>query len=149
MAELLPSRPHTLITKVNVVPIIDVCLVLVIILLVTAPMITMSELPVNLPAARSRSADDERNLSITLGSNGELAIDRDNIPAGDFERVLRERLALPENADVLVVVRADSGAAYTQVGEILAQARAAGAGRLAIATRQAKAKGSARREANR
>jgi biopolymer transport protein ExbD len=127
----------SLITKVNVVPIIDVALVLVIILLVTAPMITVSDLPVNLPQARSRGAEDERNLSITLGPDGQLAIDRDTVGSRDFQQVLRDRLARPENANVLVVVRADTGAPYTRVGQVLEDARAAGATRLAIATRQA------------
>ena len=44
-----------LITKVNVTPIIDVALVLVIILLVTAPMMSVSDLPVRLPEARTAS----------------------------------------------------------------------------------------------
>jgi biopolymer transport protein TolR len=127
----------SIINKVNVTPIIDVALVLVIILLVTAPMMTVSDMPVTLPEAHSRGAEDERNLSITLGPNGELAIDRDTVAAQDFGRTLREQLAKPENAEVLVVVRADAGAQYTRVGEILEEARAAGAQRLAIATRQA------------
>jgi biopolymer transport protein ExbD len=130
------SGHPSLITRINVVPIIDVALVLVIILLVTAPIITVSELPVNLPAAHSRGAEDERNLSITLGPNGELAIDRETVSRSDFSEVLRARLAEPENEDVLVVVRADTGAPYTRVGDILEEARSAGATRLAIATRQ-------------
>jgi len=136
MAGNMPDS-SSLITKVNVTPIIDVALVLVIILLVTAPLITVSDLPVDLPQARSRGAEDERNLSITLGPNGELAIDRDTVEARDFGRLLRAQLALPENADALVVVRADAAAPYTRVGEILEEARGAGAQRLAIATRQA------------
>jgi biopolymer transport protein ExbD len=125
-----------LITKINVTPIIDVALVLVIILLVTAPMLTVSDLPVNLPVARSRGSEDERNVSVTLATNGELAIDRQTVAARDFQRVLREQLALPGNADVLVVVRADTGAPYTRVGQLLEEARAAGATHLAIATKQ-------------
>src|SRR3989442_8536059 len=130
------SGSQQLITKVNVTPIIDVALVLVIILLVTAPMLTVSDLPVNLPQARSRGAEGERNLCVTLGVHGELAIDREPVAARDLERALRARLANPENADVLVVVRADAGAPYTEVGEILDEARAAGARHLALATRQ-------------
>ena len=60
--------PHYVITKVNVTPIIDVALVLVIILLVTAPMLSVADLPVDLPQARTREAEDERNVSITLSS---------------------------------------------------------------------------------
>ena len=130
------SASQQLITKVNVTPIIDVALVLVIILLVTAPMLTVSDLPVHLPEARSRGAEDERNLSVTLGVHGELAIDREPVVARDLEAALRARLARPENADVLVVVRADAGAPYTEVGQILDEARAAGARHLALATRQ-------------
>jgi len=128
--------PGELITKVNVTPIIDVALVLVIILLVTAPMIMVPDMPVDLPVAQSRGVEDERNLSITLGSEGQLAIDRDDVAPGDLERRLRERLSEPGNEDLLVVVRADAGAQYARVGEILAVARAAGATHLAIATRQ-------------
>jgi len=131
------SRDSQLITKINVTPIIDVALVLVIILLVTAPMLTVSDLPVQLPEAHSRGAEEERNLSITIGNDGELAIDRDTVQAATLPVVLRQRLAKPENAGILVVVRADAGAPYTRVGEILEEARAAGAQRLAIATRQA------------
>src|SRR3990172_10431459 len=66
---------HTMITKINVVPIIDVSLVLVIILLVTAPLLSVADLPVDLPQARTREAEDERNVSITLGTTGRIAVD--------------------------------------------------------------------------
>jgi biopolymer transport protein ExbD len=124
------------ITKVNVTPIIDVALVLVIILLVTAPMMTVADLPVDLPAAHTRDAEDERNVSITLGTNGEVAIDRDVIASDDLHRILSAKLAEPGNSDVLVVVRADAGATHADVRHLLAEARAAGATRIAIATRQ-------------
>jgi len=125
-----------LITKVNVTPIIDVALVLVIILLVTAPLLSVADVPVDLPQASTREAEDERNISITLGTDGELAIDDKRIAPPSLTSALRDRLAEPGNADVLVVVRADSGAPYSSVRDLLERARAAGAKRLAIATRQ-------------
>jgi biopolymer transport protein ExbD len=132
------SRSRTeLITRVNVTPIIDVALVLVIILLVTAPMLSVSDVAVDLPAARSRGAEEERNVSITLGAQGELAVDRETVTGATLRPVLQQHLAQPGNADVLVVVRADAGVPYTAVGRLLDEARAAGARRLAIATRQA------------
>ena len=131
------SGPKTeLIAKVNVVPIIDVSLVLVIILLVTAPLLSVADLPVDLPQARTREAEDERNVSVTLGANGALAVDDMLIAREDLRHALQARLAEPGNADVLVVVRADSGAPYSSIETLLADARAAGATRLAIATRQ-------------
>jgi biopolymer transport protein ExbD len=124
------------ITKVNVTPIIDVALVLVIILMVTAPLMTTADLPVNLPVARTREAERERNVSVTLGSDGRLAVDDRNVPADSLLAVLTARLAAEKNPNVLVVVRADSHARHVQVRTLLDAARDAGAQRIAIATRQ-------------
>jgi biopolymer transport protein ExbD len=124
------------ITRINVTPIIDVALVLVIILLVTAPMLSIADLPVDLPQAHTREAEDERNVSITLGADGRLAVDDDVVRREQLRSYLAARLAEPGNAEVLVVVRADSGAPFATVRGLLDDARAAGARRLAIATRQ-------------
>jgi len=126
----------TLITKTNVTPIIDVALVLVIILLVTAPMMSMAELPVDLPQAQTREAENERNVSVTLAYDGRLAVDGDEVAPAELRAHLAARLAAPGNAGVLVVIRADSNTRYSIVRGLLADARAAGAKRLAIATRQ-------------
>lgn len=125
-----------LITRVNVTPIIDVALVLVIILLVTAPMLSVADLPVDLPAAHTREAEDERNVSVTLSADGYVAVDEEVVERATLRDKLAARLAQSGNDGVLVVVRADSGAPYGAVREVLADARAAGARRLAIATRQ-------------
>jgi biopolymer transport protein ExbD len=130
------SASNELITKVNVTPIIDVALVLVIILLVTAPMMSVADLPVNLPQARTREAEDERNVSVTLSARGEYAIDQDRIAREAVRAAVAERLARPGNDGVLVVVRADSGVPFADVRQALDDVRAAGAKRVAIATRQ-------------
>ena len=124
------------ITKVNVTPIVDVALVLVIILLVTAPLLSVADLPVDLPQAHTREAEDERNVSITLSSTGALAVDEEVVTREALRGVLATHLTQSGNQDVLVVVRADSGAPYREVHGLLEDARAAGATRLAIATRQ-------------
>jgi biopolymer transport protein ExbD len=124
-----------MITKVNVTPIIDVALVLVIILLVTAPLISVADLPVNLPQAHTREAEDQRNVSITLGSGGELAVDDRIVTETELTAALSARLA-DLGSNVLVVVRADADAPSGRVRALLDLARGAGAKRLAIATRQ-------------
>ncbi len=131
-----PVNQSELITKVNVTPIIDVALVLVIILLVTAPLLPISDLPVDLPKATTREAEDESNLSITLGANGVLAVDDERVAATQFQEALARRLAEPRNQNVLVVLRADSSTPYADVERLMSEARAAGARRMAIATRQ-------------
>jgi biopolymer transport protein TolR len=129
------QRPE-MITKVNVTPIIDVALVLVIILLVTAPMMSVADLPVDLPQARTREAEDERNVSVTISSDGQFAVDETTVLPERLRVTLEKRLAEPGNSGVLVVVRADTGVPFMTVRRTLEDARAAGAQRLAIATRQ-------------
>lgn len=125
-----------IITRVNVTPIIDVALVLVIILLVTAPMMSVSDLPVRLPEARTREAEDERNISVTLGTDGRLAVDDRSVTDATLAPAVAARLAQPGNAEVLVVVRADTATPYAAVKHTIESIRKAGAKRIAIATRQ-------------
>ena len=126
-----------LITKINMTPLIDVALVLVTILLVTAPMLSIADLAVDLPAAHTRGVEDERNISITRAANGDLAVDRQRVAPEALQSMLATLLAQPGNKDVLVVIRADTSIPYREIRDILAKAHAAGAHRLAVATRQA------------
>lgn len=118
--------------KVNVVPIIDVALVLVVILLITAPVLTVRDLGITLPPAHSKSASDDLKVSITLGKDGQIAVDEDIVPPGGLVAAVGRRIA-GTHEDVLVVVRADAGTPYEQVAAVIKDARAAGAKRLAIA----------------
>jgi len=129
------APPPEMITKVNVTPIIDVALVLVIILIVTAPLMSTSDLPVDLPAAHTRQAENQANVSITLARDGALAVDDRRVTFAELRPALAERMA-DAGDDVLVVVRADANAPYVDVRAVLDEARGAGVQRLAIATRQ-------------
>ena len=119
-----------MITKVNVTPIIRVALVLSI-LLVTAPMMSVADLPGTCrrprPAGRGRA-----HINITISSNGQYAVDGTTVhqtSAGDSRR-----LAEPGNAAVPVVVRADTGGRSRRSATRPEDARAAAPP--AIATRQ-------------
>jgi biopolymer transport protein ExbD len=129
------ARPE-IITRVNVTPIIDVALVLVIILLVTAPIITATDMRIQLPEAHTRAAEDQRNISVTLGAEGEITVDKDRVSQRDLARAVKARLATPGRDKDLVVVCADQGVAYATIEAILTDVRRAGAQRIAIATRQ-------------
>src|SRR5262249_14221063 len=114
-----PAVRGEMITKVNVTPIIDVALVLVIILLVTAPMITATDMRIRLPEAHTKTADDQRNVTVTLGKDGMLTVDKDKVAANRLAVVLHERLARPGRDKDLVIVCADQGVAYSEVEVIL------------------------------
>jgi biopolymer transport protein TolR len=127
-------EPAPLMTKLNVTPIIDVALVLVIILMVTAPMLTVANLDLILPEAHSREPQEDSYLSISLSSDGQIAVDEEILAPELLKTRLRSRI--DEKEDILVVVRADAGLSHIAVRSVLDQAKAAGAKRVAIATNQ-------------
>jgi biopolymer transport protein ExbD len=130
-------NPSPTLSKINVTPIIDVALVLVIILLITAPMLSVADLEVELPAAHSRDVEDQGFISITLSATGEIAVDDQVIPGvEDLRAALRARIAGQESEKAMVVVRADAGLRHDFVRHVLEEARLGGATHLGIATRQ-------------
>ena len=130
----LQTETQTTIAKVNVTPIIDVALVLVIILMITAPMIAVSDVDVQLPEAQTRNIEGHDRVSITLGAQGELAVDETEVTIETLEAVIKGKLT--DRADAIVVIRADQTVAYGAVRKIVEAARAAGAGRIAVGTQQ-------------
>ncbi|MCB1183828.1 biopolymer transporter ExbD [bacterium] len=132
---LVQSAP--LLTRINVTPIIDVALVLVIILLVTAPMLSVADLEVDLPQARTRDLEETGYVAITVGSDGQVAVDDQVLDGPDqIAPVLRNRRALSATGELAVVVRADARMSHAEVRDILDAARSGGATRVGIATRQ-------------
>jgi biopolymer transport protein ExbD len=126
-----------LLTRINVTPIIDVALTLVIILLITAPMISTAKLEVTLPPASTRDAEDQGFVSITVSRAGEIAVDEQLVPGtAALATALRARLDERADADRYVIVRADAGVRHGLVREVLDAAKEGGASRLGVATRQ-------------
>ncbi len=130
----LQSETSTTIAKVNVTPIIDVALVLVIILMITAPMIAVSDVDVKLPQAQTRNLEGHDRISITLGAHGELAVDETNLTEATLQSAIAQRIA--DREDVIVVIRADESVAYGAVRKVVEAARKAGAKRVAVGTQQ-------------
>jgi biopolymer transport protein ExbD len=125
----------TPVARINVVPIIDVALVLVIILMVTAPMIAVSNLDIELPKATTRSMEGVDRVHVTLGAKGELAVDDADVNAAQFDAALAAALA-EHDEEILVVVRADARVPYETVAALVKDIRSTGVKRVAIGTTQ-------------
>ena len=124
-------------TRVIVTPIIDVALTLDIIMLVTAPMVSLSDLEVQLPPAHTRDMEERGFVSITVDRAGRIAVeDRIARRPEEVAGLLRDRLGEIGRPDALVVIRADSELPHSLVRRVMQDARAGGAHRLAMATRQ-------------
>lgn len=122
--------------KINVTPIIDVALVLVIILLVTAPILSVADLDIELPAAHTRGAEDEQRISISLGPSGELAVDDQLVSLNSLAGVIQARLEERGSENTLVVVRADASSFHGDIRTLMQEIKSTGAKRVAVATTQ-------------
>ncbi len=129
-------KPISEMWGINVTPIIDVALVLVIILLITAPILSVSGNEVELPGARTRGSDESPLLKITLTSNGIAEIEGESIHLGNLSGLISTRLSGGSGANTLVVVRADASCLHSEVSRLLDIVKTAGASRIAVATTQ-------------
>jgi biopolymer transport protein ExbD len=121
------------IAGVNIVPVIDLCLVLLIILMVTSPLLETSDLPVKLPQALTIE-NKEKNIAITYSPDGRLAINTTLIPDDMFIPELRK--LLKEDPNVLVILRVDKTSPYMSLTELIERCKRAGARNVSIGTEQ-------------
>lgn len=126
------------IAGVNIVPVIDLCLVLLIILMVTSPLLETADLPVKLPKA-STIESKERNISITCSPDGRIAINMDMVEADKFIPTLRK--LLKKDPDIMVILRVDKTSSYLSLTNLIADCKKAGASNISIGTEQKKING--------
>ncbi len=123
------------ISGVNIIPVIDVTLVLLVILLLMSPILNLPNIPVQLPEAMTKETKDQ-NLTVSLGSDGTVSVDTDVITFQELPRVLTNKLR-DRKDDIVVIVRADKGLPYGNVENFLRTVnKFVGNRAVAIATQQ-------------
>jgi biopolymer transport protein TolR len=121
-----------LVAEINVTPLVDVVLVLLIIFIVTAPMLSMG-IDVNLPRVKSKTIDvNEEKLVLSINKDGEIFINRTKIPKDDLKVKLESILA--PRIDKEIFLRADKSVAYGFVVEVMSEIRKAGVDKLGMVT---------------
>jgi biopolymer transport protein ExbD len=121
------------ITAINVTPLVDVCLVLVIIFMAVAPMavtLGLKVLETRAKAGTQGKAGIDDNVSVKLTSEGKLTINGAEIAPETLEQALQAAVA--KSKDGMVIVTADDTNRVGQVVTILDTAKQAGAKKLAI-----------------
>jgi len=124
MAMTLPSRAgdRRMLSEINVTPLVDVMLVLLIIFMVTTPMLQRGT-DVQLPQAEQSEPKEEERITLTLTHEGRLYLNNQEIPRVS----LRDRLiALTRNRERVVHFRGDAQVPYGLVIEVLDALKAAG-----------------------
>ena len=102
--------------EINVTPLVDVMLVLLIIFMVTAPMLTAG-LNVNLPqAATAKPADVQKPIVVTIKADGMLSLGAEKIERSE---IVAKLLAVIKSPQQIVHVRGDRDVAYGEVVTLL------------------------------
>jgi biopolymer transport protein TolR len=121
-----------LLADINVTPLVDVVLVLLIIFMVTAPMLQMG-IDVNLPRVKSKSIDvTEEKLILTINNGKEIYINKNKTSITDLGAKLESIFA--NRIDREVFMRADKNVPYGFVVEVMSEVRKAGVDRLGMIT---------------
>ncbi|MDD5712862.1 MAG: biopolymer transporter ExbD [Smithellaceae bacterium] len=121
-----------LLAEINVTPLVDVVLVLLIIFMVTAPMLQMG-IDVDLPKVKSRSMDvAEEKIVLTVNGTKEIFINKDKtnmaLLSSKLETMMSSRI------DREVFMRADKNVPYGFVVEVMSEIRKAGVDKLGMIT---------------
>ncbi len=119
------------VTEVNIIPVIDISLVLLVILFVTAPLLAYPTLPVDLPPA-SALPNQELTIAITCMANGDLSVRAAPSTWPTLETDLKREVERKKGA--IVLIRADKSVRYRVIQRLIGAAKAAGAAQIALAT---------------
>lgn len=119
-------------SDINVTPMVDVMLVLLVVFMVTAPLLTVG-VPVDLPkTAASPLSEQTEPVVVSVNGQGQIFLQETRV---EFEQLVPRLIAIVgAKADTRVFVRGDRGIVYGRVMEIMGALRAAGFERIALVT---------------
>jgi len=117
-------------SEINVTPMVDVMLVLLVIFMVTAPLLTVG-VPVDLPKTKAKVLSEaDEPLVISLNAEGKIFLQETET---DLEGLVPRLQAITENkADTRIFVRGDKAIAYGRVMELMGRVASAGFSRVAL-----------------
>ena len=129
------SRRRAPMAEINVTPMVDVMLVLLIIFMVTAPLL-VAGVPVNLPDARSKALDqDARPIQLSLDATGKVFLNDVEVTPGALPDELTRIAARGTGAEgPQVFLRADRALDYGRVMRVMGELSRAGLTRVALVT---------------
>jgi biopolymer transport protein TolR len=125
-------------SEINVTPMVDVMLVLLVIFMVAAPLLTVG-VPVDLPQSKAPAITEQKEpLVITVNAEGKLFLQDSTI--GDDELVPRLQAITKNNAQADIYVRGDRAINYGRVMEVMGMVSAAGFTKVSLITEQTRDK---------
>jgi len=135
MAAKFSDGDQDSISDINVVPLVDIILVVLIIFMVTAPMIMKPSINVNLPKAASGDKTTPGGLSVTLATDGRVLL---NGAESSLDAIRAAAISeLEKNPDVQAIISADKDVPHGQVVSMIDLVKTAGVKKFAISIEKA------------
>jgi biopolymer transport protein TolR len=130
------GRRRAPMAEINVTPLVDVMLVLLIIFMVTAPLL-VAGVPVNLPDSRAKPLEQKQKpVQISLDTSGKIFVDDVETPLPGLPTKLA---SLPHGDDApQIYLRADRSLDYGRVMQVMGELNRAGLNKVALVTNEAK-----------
>lgn len=126
------SEQDDVVSEINITPLVDVMLVLLIVFIVTAPLLT-NTVKVNLPkAAPTQVTDQTKAVVISVSPKGEIYLDKDKVTLEHFEKAIQTRKAA--NPKLALNLNADETVPYGTVAKLLASIERVGVDKLSVIT---------------
>jgi biopolymer transport protein ExbD len=118
--------------EINVTPLVDVMLVLLVVFIVTAPLLT-NAIHVNLPKTAETAPPEEKDpVYVSVDASGKIFIDKTEIPIDSFENELKNRKAA--DPEIALNLNADDGVQYGIVAKVMSAIERSGISKLSVLT---------------
>ena len=127
-------RRRAVMSEINVTPMVDVMLVLLIIFMVSAPLLTVG-VPIDLPQTQAKSLDqDKEPLTVSVNTKGEVYLQNSEIKIDELVPKLQAITSARGGSDERIYVRGDRKVDYGTVMRVMGRLSAAGYRRVALVT---------------
>jgi len=127
-------RRKPVMSEINVTPMVDVMLVLLIIFMVSAPLLTVG-VPIDLPQTKANSLDqDKEPLAVSINDKREIFLQNTQVDADELVAKLKAITEARGGLDERIYVRADNKVDYGAVADLMGRLSAAGFRRVALVT---------------
>jgi biopolymer transport protein TolR len=127
-------RRHSIMSEINVTPMVDVMLVLLIIFMVSAPLLTVG-VPIDLPQSQAKSLEqDKQPITVSVNGQGQVFLQDTEIPVDELVAKLTAVTESRGGMDERVFVRGDRKVDYGTVMKVMGRLSAAGFRRVALVT---------------
>lgn len=130
MAASARTSSQSMFSGINVTPLVDIMLVLLVIFMVTAKLIVSQTLPMDLPRAATGS-EQQVVFSVAMNAAGDMTVDNRKVK-GDSELLSLARQARASNPELRAVIHADSSVSHGRVVRLMDLLKQGGIGKIAF-----------------